>query len=130
MHNLQCDMCENLKSVVEEIEVSLKNQSQNACFYSKEQKDDVLFDFSQSRKLIFDWNAHIMRSENQDQAKQDVLKSLDETPTLMTMDWAMKFQCQKYNEKQSEWLGKRGLSWHVSNAGRFPFRKKTRKFRW
>ena len=116
LHNLQCDMCENLKSVVEEIEVSLKTQSQKVCFYSKEQQDDILFDFSQSRKLIFDWKAHIMRSENQDQAKQDVLKSLDETSTLITMDWAMKFQCQKYREKQSEWFGKRGLSWHVSSA--------------
>ena len=116
LHNLQCDMCENLKSVVEEIEVSLKNQSQNVCFYSKEQQDDILFDFSQSKKLIFDWKAHIMRSENQDQAKQDALKSLDETSTLITMDWAMKFQCQKYREKQSEWFGKRGLSWHVSSA--------------
>ena len=72
--------------------------------------------FSQSKKLIFDWKAHIMRSENQDQAKQDVLKSLDETSTLITMDWAMKFQWQKYREKQSEWFGKRGLSWHVSSA--------------
>ena len=116
LHNLQCDMCENLKSVVEEIEVSLKNQSQNVCFYSKEQQDDILFDFSQSKKLIFDWKAHIMRSENQDQAKQDALKSLDETSTLITMDWAMKFQCQKYREKQSEWFGKRGLSWHESSA--------------
>ena len=116
LHNLQCDMCENLKSVVEEIEVLLKNQSQNVCFYSKEQQDDILFDFSQSKKLIFDWKAHIMRSENQDQAKQDALKSLDETSTLITMDWAMKFQCQKYREKQSEWFGKRGLSWHVSSA--------------
>ena len=28
----------------------------------------------------------------------------------------MKFQYQKYREKQSEWFGKRGLSWHVSSA--------------
>ena len=28
----------------------------------------------------------------------------------------MKFQCQKYREKQSEWFGKRGLSCHVSSV--------------
>ena len=118
LQNLQCDMCENLKPVVEEIEVSLKNESQNVCFYSKEQQDDILFDFqvSRSKKLIFDWKAHIMRSENQDQDKHDVLKSLDETSTLTIMDLAMKFQCQKYREKQSDWFGKRGLSWHMSSA--------------
>ena len=32
------------------------------------------------------------------------------------MDWAMKFQCQKYRDKQSEWFGKRGLSCHVSSV--------------
>jgi len=58
-----------------------------------------------------------LRAENQDLAKQDVLmKSLDETSALTTMDWAIRFQCQKYREKQSEWFGKRGLSWHVSSV--------------
>ena len=70
----------------------------------------------QAKNHIFDWKAHILRLENQDLAKQDVLKSLDETSALITMDWAMKFQCQKYREKQSEWFGKRGLSWHVSSV--------------
>ena len=115
-HSLQCDMCENLKSVLEEIEVSLKNESQTICFYSQEQQEDILYDYLQAKKHIFDWKAHILRSENQDLAKQDVLKSLDETSALISMDWAMKFQCQKYREKQSEWFGNRGLSWHVSSV--------------
>ena len=115
-HNLQCDMCEGLKLVVEEIELSLQNEKGTLCFYSTEQREDLLYDFLQAKKHIFDWKAHILRSENQDQAKQDVLRSLDETSALITMDWAMKFQCQKYREKQSEWFGKRGLSWHVSSV--------------
>ena len=32
------------------------------------------------------------------------------------MDWAMKFLQMKYREKQSDWFGKRGLSWHVSTV--------------
>ncbi len=28
----------------------------------------------------------------------------------------MKFQPRKYREKQCEWFGKRGLSWHVSSV--------------
>ena len=115
-HNLQCDMCESLKSVVHEIEVSVKNENQTISFYSQEEQEDILYDFVQAKNHIFDWRAHILRSENQDLAKQDVLKSLDETSALITMDWAMKFQCQKYREKQSEWFGKRALSWHVSSV--------------
>ena len=115
-HYLQCDLCEDLKSVLEEIEICLKNESQSISFYSKEHQEDIVYDFLQAKKYIFDWKAHILRSENQDLAKQDVLRSLDATSALITMDWAMKFQCQKYREKQSEWFGKRGLSWHVSSV--------------
>ena len=32
------------------------------------------------------------------------------------MDWAMKFLQLRYREKQSEWYGKRGLSWHISSV--------------
>ena len=53
---------------------------------------------------------------NQDKAKQDILKDLDEQTVLVVMDWAMKFQPCKFREKQSEWFGKRGLNWHISSV--------------
>ena len=48
--------------------------------------------------------------------KKKTDQSLNACPALITMDWAMKFQCQKFRGKQSEWFGKRGLSWHVSSV--------------
>ena len=30
------------------------------------------------------------------------------------MDWAMKFIPTKFREKQEDWFGKKGLSWHIS----------------
>ena len=35
---------------------------------------------------------------------------------LVVMDWAMKFLQLRYHEKQSDWYGKRGLSWHISTV--------------
>ena len=32
------------------------------------------------------------------------------------MDWAIKFSQLKYREKQSDWYGKKGLSWHISTV--------------
>lgn len=52
-HNLQCDMCENLKSVVQEIEVSIRNENQAISFYSQEQQEDILFDFLEARRSIY-----------------------------------------------------------------------------
>ena len=55
-----------------------------------------------------------MCSINQEEAKQDALKSEDPQAAILIMDWAMKFLQIKFREKQSEWFGKRGLSWHIS----------------
>ena len=48
--------------------------------------------------------------------KTDQSLNYNACPALIRMDWAMKFQCQKFRGKQSEWFGKRGLSWHVSSV--------------
>ena len=60
-------------SRIEEIQACVKNESQCISFYGKEHQEDVIYDFLQTKKHIFDWKAaHISRSENQDLAKQDV----------------------------------------------------------
>ena len=80
--------------------------------YSKEYQEDLLYDFEQARTDILQWKAHILRSVNQDKAKQDVMRNLnrDESSALVVMDWAMKFLQVKYREKQSDWFAKRGIS--------------------
>ena len=59
-----------------------------------------------------------MRSTNQDRAKQDVIENLSSSSNLIIiiMVWAMNFLQMRYREKQSDWFGKRGLSWHISSA--------------
>ena len=57
---------------------------------------------------------HIVRSINKEKVKQDALKSEDPQSAILIMEWAMKFLQIKFREKQSEWFGKRGLSWHIS----------------
>ena len=54
-----------------------------------------------------------MRSTNQDHAKQDILETLNYSSNLIIIYWAMKFLQIQYREKQSDWFGKRGLSWHI-----------------
>ena len=51
-----------------------------------------------------------------ERAKQDILVKLDQTSCLIVMDWAMRFLQLRYREKQSDWYGKRGLSWHISSV--------------
>ena len=71
-----------------------------------------------SVKQIDAWKAHLLRSSNQDQARLDVLRSLNQESTLLVLDWAMKFLPRKFRESQSDWFGKRGISWHLTVATR------------
>lgn len=74
------------------------------------QADDLKFEAKSAVCKVFQWKAHILRAQNQDDVKQQILSCLKEE-VLIVVDWAMKFR-----EKQSEWFAKRGISWHVSSV--------------
>ena len=80
--------------------------------------EDFSYTHSQAAQAIQAWKAHQLRSVRQDRARTMCLSSLNETTVLITQDWAMKFLPVKYREAQSDWYGKRGISWHVSVVAR------------
>ena len=84
----------------------------------EEELEDQLYMFKQSEEVITSWKAHQLRSVRQDQARIDCLDLLDDASVLIAQNWAMKFLPAKYRESQSDWFGKRGLSWHLSVVAR------------
>ena len=114
VHDTVCNSCESLKTVLPETEGKIR--SERISFYSKDHQEDILYDFVKAKQSILDWKAHIRRSCNQEKAKQDRLQNLTTSEAIIVMDWAMKFQQMKFREKQSEWFGKLGLSWHISSV--------------
>ena len=82
--------------------------------YSKEQHDDLLYDFGKSVNFINEWKCHILRCENQEIAKQRFIQNLTEDSVFIVLDWAMKFLQRRFREKQCDWYAKRGMNWHVS----------------
>ncbi|KAL9975846.1 hypothetical protein ACROYT_G013055 [Oculina patagonica] len=113
-HLSTCDDCQGLKKVLQEIRLEIEGPSWTPV--NSEQREDLLYDFDRAKSDILLWKAHIVRSINQEEAKQDLLKTADATSAIVIMDCAMKFLQLKYREKQSEWFGKRGLSWHISTV--------------
>ena len=113
-HLLFCERFEDLKQVVSDIEEAIQINSSK--FFSCEQRHKLLYDFNCAKENIFKWKCHVLRSCNQETAKQKVLSSLDESSALIVIDWAMKFLHSRHREKQSDWYGKRGISWHVSSV--------------
>lgn len=105
----ECERCEALEQLFEGVE-KLLNEVQ----ISEEQRVRLKFEFSQCKTSIKEWKAHLLRTTNQEEAKQYVLSKLDDESCLVIMDWAMKFLPTQYREKMEDFFGKPGLSWHVS----------------
>ena len=99
-HHLRCNMCGDLKDVMNVVKQQILESSDSS--YSKEYQEDLLYDFEQARTNILQSKAHILRSANQDKAKQDIITNLNESSALVVMDWVMKFLQMKYREKQSD----------------------------
>ena len=113
-HLSKCDSCEELKTVLQSVEGKINELCSS--MYSKEQHDNLLYDFGKSVNFINKWKCHILRCENQENAKQSFIQNLTEDSVFIVMDWAMKFLQRRFREKQCDWYAKRGMNWHISCA--------------
>ena len=111
LHDQSCSSCEGLKSVLSSIEVVLNDK---ASTLADEERDDMMYSCQQAIQAIQAWKAHQLRALQQDKCRIDVLRELNANEVLITQDWAMKFLPHKYRETQTDWFGKRGISWHIS----------------
>lgn len=111
-HDLVCERCEELKEMLDMMEVAFDNP-EVVCRYEK-QLEELRYDFEASREKVLHLKSHIMRAKNQERCKVQILQELQPHQALVTMDWAMKFLPTKYREAQQDWFGKKGVSWHVS----------------
>lgn len=109
-----CDRCESLTSVLNEVESAVQEMSSHDV--ALDLKEELTFVTSQAKKKILAWKSHLLRCINQDDARSDVLDSLDEKSVYLVQDWAMKYLPRKYRESQSDWFAKRGIPWHITVA--------------
>lgn len=100
-HTDSCQECEKLSVVLDQM-----------CSLNLD--DDEAVDVMEARNNIQAWKAHIVRTINQDRSRVDLLDTLKTSQVLLVMDWAMKFLPLLHREKQSDWFGQKGISWHVT----------------
>ena len=110
-HDLKCDRCELIASIFEDVESTLKDLSA-----IDNEENEMEYVITQSKKDIMVWKGHLLRDINHDEARLNLLRDLDSDSVLVVLDWAMKFSPRKYRESQSDWFGKRGISWHIAVA--------------
>lgn len=76
--------------------------------------DEIEYELENAGKNIMEWKMHLLRTVHQDVARTSVLKDLESNQGLLILDWGMKFLPFTYRETQSDFFGKKGISWHFS----------------
>ncbi|CAF4902432.1 unnamed protein product, partial [Rotaria magnacalcarata] len=108
-HDESCIECSNLTSTLNKIERFLEETEKD-----EELLDRTLKKFRSYHESIEAWKAHLLRSINQDLCRENLLDKLSNNEIYLNLDWAMKFLPIKSREPQSEFFGKRGISWHIT----------------
>ena len=112
-HDGECDICSQVFTIVNKVRqlyASVKDKIPD------DLQLEIEHDISVAENFLSDWHAHLIRTVHQELAKQNVLQNLKQNETLLILDWAMKFIPFLHREKQTEFFGKKGISWHLSCA--------------
>ncbi|CAF1019742.1 unnamed protein product [Didymodactylos carnosus] len=83
-HTYYCKDCIQMAGLLDNIVACIHELT------NTEEKNEVLYDFNQARKAIIEQCRHVLRSVQQDAAKAEDIKSLDEETAYLTIDWAQK----------------------------------------
>ncbi|KAK3745426.1 hypothetical protein QZH41_010250, partial [Actinostola sp. cb2023] len=86
LHDVECINCMSLDNVIMEIDHKI-----TAASMSEEDRSRLSHEHRISKESVLAWKAHILRTVNQEDGKQDVLTDLDDESCMIVMDWAMKF---------------------------------------
>ena len=100
--DVHCSTCRSLEEIMDEIIRETQHISM-----SEDDRSRMKHESKQSIDFIKAWKAHLLRTVNQEEGKQDALATIDQETCLIVMDWAMKYLPQRYRERMSEFFGER-----------------------
>ncbi|XP_062571122.1 uncharacterized protein LOC134233147 [Saccostrea cucullata] len=111
-HNDVCNFCTDQLTVLDDLEQIIID----GFFPTSDIKGEFIHDFQKCKEKIIQWKQHVLRNVCQEEAKQNILQTLERHEVLITMDWAMKYLPWIDREKQTDFFGKKGINWHISVA--------------
>ncbi|EGT50261.1 hypothetical protein CAEBREN_21943 [Caenorhabditis brenneri] len=122
-HDLRCDRCERTNAILDKIETHAKE------FVAEEEADPTLADGSmlikhkeeldlirKYKKGILEMKKHLLRAAVTNKERQTITEELKDNEALITLDFAQKFLPKWHREKQVDYFGKKGISYHIAHT--------------
>ncbi|EGT40198.1 hypothetical protein CAEBREN_09129 [Caenorhabditis brenneri] len=127
-HDYTCQRCERVDAVLSQTksyaELLLKEaEGVDTTDVDMElKKKQLVSDYQEHVALIdkytdhvYEMKKHLLRASVANQERESIISSLEDNEVLITIDFAQKFLPKWHREKQSDYFGKKGLSYHVSH---------------
>ncbi|EFP11361.1 hypothetical protein CRE_13812 [Caenorhabditis remanei] len=118
-YDLKCERCEQVNNTLNEIESLATQLASSASLTnseSLERRKDEVFQIKKYIEDIFELKKHYLRAAYTNQEREDILSSLKDNEALITLDFAQKYLPRWHREKQSDYYGKKGISYHVAHT--------------
>uniref|UniRef100_A0A914PV90 C2H2-type domain-containing protein n=1 Tax=Panagrolaimus davidi TaxID=227884 RepID=A0A914PV90_9BILA len=116
-HDLQFDRMRLFDQTIVDIRDTLTQLIEEATDpKEKEDISELRDDVFRSEKDIMEWKKHIVRSKYSNHVRGEIIDELQEGEAFITIDYATRYLPIKHIEKQSDFFGKKGMSWHISHV--------------
>ncbi|EGT41875.1 hypothetical protein CAEBREN_30714 [Caenorhabditis brenneri] len=123
-YNLKCDRCERVSSTLQSIEIyseayvadALKKTKDQSMKQVWEKRSEELGLIKKYKGAIFEMKKHYLRAAYTSQEREDIINNLQDNEVLLTIDFAQKYLPRWHREKQNDYFGKKGITYHVSHS--------------
>ncbi|CAF3133213.1 unnamed protein product [Rotaria sp. Silwood2] len=112
-HDQVCSECFYLAQALQDSSRAIESSIND-----EEEVKRKIYKFTLAYDAIQAWKSHQLRSVNQDLGRECVLDVLGEDTIYLNLDFAMKWLPVKYREDQTNFFGKRGITWHITVVSR------------
>uniref|UniRef100_A0A914Q152 C2H2-type domain-containing protein n=1 Tax=Panagrolaimus davidi TaxID=227884 RepID=A0A914Q152_9BILA len=82
----------------------------------KEDLAEMRDDLFRAENDINEWEKHILRAKYSNHVRQEFIASLKPGEAFVTIDYATRYLPKNHKETQSDFFGKKGMSWHISHV--------------
>ena len=110
--DIKCDNCELIYDTLDVLMIMMENyrvegklSEYDAAVINKRITD--------SQNAIYLYQIHLIKVFTQENEWQRLMDKCDPEVVFYEGDWAMKFLPMRHREKQSDWFGKNGISYHI-----------------
>uniref|UniRef100_A0A1I7U215 C2H2-type domain-containing protein n=2 Tax=Caenorhabditis tropicalis TaxID=1561998 RepID=A0A1I7U215_9PELO len=117
-YDSKCDRCERAKAVLKEIssfatDLMSETAESDPNWQKRKEDHDLIEKYVDE---IQEMKKHYLRAAYTSQEREDILNNLSDNSALITIDFAQKYLPRWHREKQNDYFGKKGISYHISHV--------------